>query len=208
MKANLFISLYKEKDRHRADELYECLLNNFKSNLFADIWVIAEADEKGETSYLRDVSPYKMNVLPCTTRPTFRTFFNVVNTVTDDETINIICNSDIFFKEIPIVPTTNQIFALTRYEVNKNGPITFLNRRDSSDTWLWKGKIRMPQYADFFMGIGGCDNRINFELANMNYEVLNPSLTIQTFHIHSGAKSYDGSVKINRPYLFLEPIAL
>lgn len=208
----LFISAYPEKDRSRAEELHTCLMNNLKSGCFDAIWVIAEDDGKG-IEYLRDVSPYTVNILPCTVRPTFRTFFECVNNILiklgkDQNVVNVIANSDIYFEEITVLPTYNQCFGLTRYEVNKNGPITFLNRSDSQDSFFFRGFIKIPKYCDFTTGIGGCDNRLCAELLNVGYEMLNPSLTIKSFHIHDGAKSYDGSRKINRPYHLLPPIEL
>lgn len=208
---NLFISLYSEKDKNRKAELHTCLMNNLKSGCFDQFWVIAQPDENGKFDYLEDVNPYTVNVLPCTVRPTFRTFFEAVNNVTFEsslagiQNINVISNSDIYFETMPKVPTPNQCFALTRHEIRANGQAFFENRHDCTDTWVFNGKIKMPKYCDSFMGIPGVDNRINHELLNIGYEMLNPSLTIKTYHLHLGAKSYDGSVKIGRPYHFINP---
>lgn len=201
---NLFISLYNETNSKRAKELYTCLMNNFKSGCFDAIWIIAESDN-GNYDYLPDVSPYSFNLLPCTVRPTFETFFNAINTVTGVEDINVIANSDIYFVDLPVLPAYNQCFALTRYEVDANGGIRFLNRRDSQDSYVFFGHIKKPSYAAFY-SLPGCDNRICWELRNAGYQILNPSLTIKTFHLHNGEKSYDGTRKVNTPYLFLEPV--
>lgn len=207
MAVNLFISLYSEKDKRRSDELHLCLMNNLKSGCFNAVWVIAEDDGEG-LKYLRDVSPYTVNVLPCTVRPTFRTFFEAINNVTQNDDINIVCNSDIYFESIPVLPKYNQCFALCRYECRKNGPITFLNRKDSQDSFVFRGKIKIPKFCDAHFGIPGVDNRLCWELMNAGYEMLNPSLTIKSFHLHEGAKSYDGSIRVQRPYHFLQPIEL
>lgn len=233
---NLFISLYDEKNKQRFDELHTCLMNNLKSGVFDAIWIIAEVDDNGKVDYISkfNVAPYTVNVLPCTTRPTFRTFFNAVNNIDDmlkrerpnssigrhdnainignpigvqvqpEENVYIIANSDIYIEDLPILPNNNQCFALTRWEVGKNGAITFLNRKDSSDMWIFRSRIKSPSYADFH-NLPGCDNRINWEIRNIGYEISNPSRTIKTYHLHNGAKSYDGSKRVNKPYLFLEP---
>lgn len=203
MSINLFISLYNEQNRERQNELHTCLMNNLKSGCFDRVWAIAEDDKQG-LSYLREVNPYTLNVLPCTVRPTFRTFFEAINNVTKPEDINVIANSDIYFESIPIHPKYNECFALTRYEVNKNGPITFLNRRDSQDSFFFNGHIKIPKFCDFFM-LPGADNRICWELMNAGYQMSNPSLTIKSFHLHDGQKSYDGSTRVNRPYYFIVP---
>lgn len=221
----LFISHYNEKNKSRSDELHECLMNNLQSGCFDAVYIIAEDDGNG-LQYLRSVQPYTVNVLPCTVRPTFRTFFEAVNTIdgfhkkaelgnnfgnvrfgTNEENVYVISNADIYFKEIPILPQKNQVFCLTRYEAKKNGPIHFLNRQDSQDSYFFRGAIRIPKYSDF-PNWPGCDNRLIWELNNIGYECLNPSLTIKSYHIHEGAKSYTSLHRVNRPYMFLPPIEL
>lgn len=215
MSVNLFISLYHEQNKERQIELHTCLMNNLKSKCFDQIWIIAEPDKNGKFDYLESIAPYKVNILPCTVRPTFRTFFEVINNVTIESSIagyggniNVVANSDIYFESIPIYPKINQCFALCRWEVNKDGTVTFLNRKDAQDVFIFNSKIRIPRYSDCHFGIPGVDNRLCAELLNTGYEMLNPSLTIKTFHLHHGAKSYDGSVRIGRPYHFLPPIEL
>lgn len=212
MATNLFISAYPEKNKQRSDELHECLINNLKSGCFDAVYVIAEDDGKG-LEYLRDVTPYIVYILPCTVRPTFRTFFECANNIiarlgNDQNVVSVFSNADIFFEEIKVFPKFNQCFALTRYEVKRNGPIQFLNRSDSQDSWIFRGFIKTPKYCDHFQGLGGCDNRLAAELLNVGYSVLNPSLTIKSFHLHEGEKSYDGSVRIGRPYHLVPPIEL
>lgn len=204
---NLFISAYNEKDPARRKELHTCLMNNLKSGCFDAVWIIAESDN-GSYDYLSknyNVNPYIVNWLPCTVRPTFETFFNAINTVSFVDDTNVIANSDIYFEGIPVKPLPHQCFALTRYEVEKNGAVRFLNRKDSQDAYIFNSKIRVPKYCSFY-NLPGCDNRICYELSKIGYEMSNPSLTIKTYHLHAGNKSYDGKRKVNSPYLFLEPI--
>jgi len=230
---NLFISAYPEKDQIRKAELRTCLLNNLKSGVFDAVWIIAEEDGH-ELKYLPNVKPYTVNILPCTTRPTFRTFFNAINNIDDmlkkvvnssigkhehgvnvgmlqiqpEENVYIIANSDIYFESLPVLPKVNECFALCRYDIQKDGSAIFLNRNDAQDTWLFKGKIKIPQYCDFHMGTPGCDNRVNVELSRMGYEILNPSLTIKSYHLHSNPTNHIGKQKVNPPYLRLNPILL
>lgn len=203
MSKNLYVSLYPEKNIERVNELVECLKRN--SKVFDTIFVLAEESER-----INFIPKELSNIvlLPVTVRPTFRTFFNAVNNITKEDDINVVANSDVYFEELIHFPKINECYALCRYEVKKNGPTMFLNRFDSQDAWLFKSSIRMPRFADFHMGIGGCDNRLAAELLNCGYTILNPSLTIKIFHLHEGAKSYDGSQKVQRPYHFLPPIEL
>lgn len=203
---NLFLSLYPEKNKERQVELLTCLQNNAK--VFDQIFILTERDE--EIKFIPEIKS-KANIfrLPVTVRPTFRTFFQCINKVTGPDDCNVISNSDIYVEEITRMPQHNEVWALCRYEVDAKGNKTFLNRKDSTDTWLFRGNIRIPRFCDFHQGFGGCDNRINYELKEIGYHISNPSITIKSFHLHTGEKSYTPqSPKINRPYHFLPPIEL
>ncbi len=195
---NLFISLYPEKNRERQNELVECLKRN--SKVFDKVFILAEQSE--EIEFIPELE--NVIVLPVTVRPTFRTFFNCINTVSKIDDINCVCNGDIYFEPFTKFPQPHECFALCRYEIKKNGPTTFLNRFDSQDAFLFKGHIRIPKYADFF-ALPGSDNRICYELKEIGYHMSNPSLTIKCYHLHEGQKSYDGTQKVNRPYHFIHP---
>ena len=84
-----------------------------------------------------------------------------------------------------------------------NGPVPFGN--GSQDSWIFRGKVTIPKYCDFFLGIPGCDNRIAWELKEVGYLMSNPTLSIRNFHIHeSDFRTYsEATVKIPRPYLFI-----
>lgn len=196
---NLFISLFNNPVRNK--EYHECLRRNSKSGLFDNIFVIAEGDENWFDYLPSDVF---ISILPINTRPTFRSFFNAINVITGDDDINIIANSDIYFKDIPFTPRFNECFALTRYE-----PTFFLNRADSQDVWMFRGRVNLPQYCDFGMGVPGCDNRISYELRAAGYEVTNPSLSIKTYHLHKHPTDHSKAAKrIAPPYLKLTPCSL
>jgi hypothetical protein len=197
MQLNLFISLYHEKDKKRQSELKECLLRNCK--VFDIVWILAEGGELAE--WLLEDLPTNVNVLPVTVRPTFRTFFNAINAVADSNDINFFGNSDIYVEEINLTPDHNDFFALTRYEVNKNGEVRFLNRSDSQDLWGVKGLVRIPKYCDYHCGVRGCDNRLAREMLLMNYNVINPSLTLKSYHLHEMPTDHHKSGKVvNPPY--------
>lgn len=197
---NLFISLFNNPVRK--SEYDECLKRNVASGLFDRIFILVEPDDKEDKfHYLPHVVKGTCYPLQISTRPTFRSFFNAINVITDDDDINIIANSDIYFKDISFTPRFNECFALTRYE-----PTFFLNRADSQDVWMFRGRVNLPQYCDFGMGVPGCDNRIAYELRASGYEVTNPSLTIKTYHLHNTPTDHSKAVKrIAPPYLKLTP---
>lgn len=216
----LFISLYPESNEARKNELKTCLLKNIECAAIDEIFILAERAESFDyLPYISDAENKKVYVLPVTVRPTFRTFFNAINHIQQNTgenfgnvtftNINIIANSDIYFESLPVFPAYNQCFALTRYEIEANGGVRFLNRSDSQDSYIFNGAIKIPEYCHFFIGTPGCDNRICHELKRTGYEVLNPSLTIKTYHLHLGQKSYDNTTeRVKTPYLRLNPCEL
>lgn len=203
MTKNLFVSLFPCTDNRRRNELIECLKVN--SKVFDSIFILVERSD--EVNFIPELP--NLEILPVSTRPTFRTFFQCVNTVSKVRDLNIIANSDIQFEEIKKAPEEAECWALTRYEITRNGPTYFLNRADSQDSWWFRSFIKIPNYCDFPQGWGGCDNRIARELSEAGYNITNPSVSIRTFHLHEGEKSYnDQTPRVGRPYLRLTPIEL
>ncbi len=194
---SLYGSVYEENNFLRREELRNCFLKN-KSNKNIDH--IHSIDERAVGA----------------NRPTYQDFFNLINKNTGEDDINILANSDIFFDEENIIKIKesiqpHQCFALTRYDIDEHDNAIFLNRRDSQDTWIFKGRVKKVNYADFFMGRPGCDNRIAHELKVVGYDVINPSMTIKSYHLHnSQIKSYDRNhlFVVPKPYLRLEPTEL
>lgn len=207
MANNLFLSLYPEKNPARQKELVICLQNNAK--VFDQIFILTERDE--EVKFIPEIkSKAEIFRLPINVRPTFKSFFDCVNHVSSNSDINAIINADVYFKEqLPDMPN-NCCYALSRYDVMKDGKEIHLARKDAQDAWVFKGLIKHPRYCSFVTGSCGCDNRISWELKEIGYQISNPSLTIKCFHLHHGEKSYDTAtaIRVQRPYHFLPPCEL
>lgn len=151
---NLFFNYYLDPSRQH--EIDECLKRNFRA--FDKVFLIYG-------------------------RPTFRSLFSH-SRQTDKEDINVFCNSDIYFEDVSLLGNikSNECYALTRW--NKIGDsLKFFNRADSQDSWVFRGHIQNVE-ADFTMGKWGCDNRLLHEIKRAGYNVLNPSLSIRTIHLH------------------------
>ena len=176
---NLFINTYTDKNEGRNTELQECLLKNKLNNPSANIYELVG-------------------------RPTFREVFNVINSVTDRDSINIVLNSDIYLPEGFVCnPQPGECYALSRWDVNADGSATHYNNSGSQDTWIFRGAIRMVEGANFTQGVAGCDNKIAYLLTEAGYVVTNPSTTIKTYHLHlSGIRYYD---KGNKTYRLPRP---
>lgn len=184
---NLFINFYTDPNHERREELLTCLQNNIACEFIDKIYLI------GETFFSTDS---KIICIPFNSRPTYRDFFNIINQHTKPNDINIIANSDIYFKEVSYAQFTNltpdTCYALTRWEILADGGEQFYNNSGSQDTWIFRGAIKMVEGANFTQGVAGCDNKIAYLLTQAGYKVTNPSLSIKTYHLHkSGVRYYD-----------------
>lgn len=96
--------------------------------------------------------------------------------------ISVIANADVYFDKLDYSSLSclneRTMYALTRYE---NG--AFLCREDSSDAWIFKGRIRLRDCA-FRLGLRGSDNAICNRAQKAGYKVINPSLNIRIHHLH------------------------
>lgn len=142
-------------------------------------------------------------------RPTFNQLFKLSEKFPDD--INVFCNSDIYFKEIESLRgiKENECYALTRWD-QKGERLTFFNRRDSQDSWIFKGAIK-PMNANFTAGMWGCDNRLAYEIMRVGYKITNPSLSIITVHLHEvDARNQERTPQntVPQPYYLVDPCAL
>ena len=225
MKTHLFISLYEEKNPLRRDELLYCLKQNVLCQEIDRIHVLFDLDSKPielevDNKFPRDkVWVYHRRQ---SGRPTYRDFIDLINSnnygFDARNDIYIIANTDIIFdpeslKLVKVSLKHHQVYALTRYDLASNRTFedaTFLNRRDSQDCWMMRGaKIFSLNQFEFHPGTAGCDNRIAKVFEEHGLEVLNPSFTIKTYHLHhSGILNYNPSHKVEGPYLLLPPTTL
>ena len=197
---NLYTSFYQDKDEVRQSELLYCLNQNISNPLIDKIYLMVEGEVNLPESDKIIIVNFK--------RPTYRDFFELVNrTVPHKDDISIVCNTDIYFNHtLSLLDVQErQCIALSRWDFKKEG-LKLHNERYSQDTWIFKGKIRNVRFADFYMGIPGCDNRIAYELNRCGYRLLNPATTIQSIHYHqSDLHNYDQETpKIPKPYLYVE----
>lgn len=181
----VYVSVYHDRNPVRQAELDECLHQN-------------------------RINPHIEKVVELTgNRPTYNDFFQLFR----DDAVNIIINSDIFFThsvQLAKRIKANQCFALCRWDWNGNGKAKFLNRYDSQDAWIFRGRLKRNINAGFCLGIPGCDNRIAYEIRKAGYQILNPSATIHALHYHaSGVRSYtDKTEAVPQPYHFITPSSL
>jgi hypothetical protein len=128
--------------------------------------------------------------------------------------ISIIANADIYFDEESIrlikrYIRPNVCFAISRWDVSKDGQVRLFNRHDSQDVWVFQGNVPQMEGADFTLGHWGCDNRIAHIIQANGYELINPAHTIKAYHVHhSGVRTASIETKVPPPYKLVKLIKL
>ncbi len=189
---NLFVGYYLDKNKERQTEINTCLYENINNELIGHIYILVEKPDSKEKILKHD----KITKCVVNKRPTYDDFFAHVDAYTDEEDINIISNSDMYFdKTIKLVEDMNmdnKCLALTRWDLRHGNQPLFHNVSCSQDVWIVQGKVKNGIWGNFFMGIPGCDNRIAYELKKAGYDVINPSHSIKTYHLHiTGVRNYN-----------------
>jgi hypothetical protein len=181
--------VYDENHHGRKCELTDCFRRNVASG--ANVIVMDELNH----------------------RSTYQEYFDRINSITGPDDINIIANSDIYFLSEDLEKMKglhyNQCYALTRWDIYPDGMPVFLNRVDSQDCWIFRGKVKNVPGAIFPLGVPGCDNKMALLLRDSGYVVSNPSITIKSYHLHNSKISYyTRNDAVPPPYLRLTPTEL
>jgi hypothetical protein len=189
MALNLWTSYYDCKDETHQKEILRAIELNCENPKIDKIYLLCELDYPIKHS--------KVKCVKVESQPTYKTFIDYFQTFFDDD-YNIIINSDIvldydttdLFKTIP----EGTVYALSRYEVDDNTyyePIEswktslFYYPHYSQDTWgFYKTSLDTSKF-NIFMGAAGCDNIITYLLDSQSISLINPCLSIKTYHIHS-----------------------
>lgn len=201
MKINLFTSYFKHPNPIRQHEIDFCRDKNSKLNFdFINVY------------YGDDL-------------PNYPFFFEKFKSFPND--INILTNSDIFLSNETLEQLREYFInlseeerhktcvCLSRWEYYDDNNILSPRAQDSQDSWIFYGEVNYDESInDVTLGTPGCDNRILAELIyRYGYKVINPSLTIKTYHFHVTGdetrtyldSSYQRTRMVQGPYEFLPP---
>jgi hypothetical protein len=189
---NYYTEYWDCGNENRNFEVITCINKNITSNLFNNIFIYSEKEEK------------RLLQKPIiTSRITYQYVFD--NCI---EGINVFSNSDIEFNEtIKLAKNikNDEFYALTRYEDNMrlhkfDDPY---EGQDSQDVWIWKDACKIKN-ANFTLGLPGCDNKIAYFAVVDGYKIKNPSMAIKTYHKHvtnvRDGSSSDLSKRLPPPY--------
>lgn len=197
-------------------ELLYCISENV-SNPFIEKIVLF----MNETDEFSNYSP-KFIIVRSSERPTYKQLFDYSVKNYYDK-VCCIANTDIVFNDtisiLGNLPWEDRVLALGRhelvlgqYETARNSvsgnEISDINLHDvpySQDAWIFHTQyVKVPEDAEFKLGIPGCDNRIALLLFLAGNKVYNPCKDIVIKHIHS-EKSRNNKEVIPGPYLLIDP---
>ena len=211
---NLLIEYFQSSNKQRDIEYKYCINENIKNSEIKKIWVFIS-----DNSVL-DIQSDKIQIIKINNRPTYNFLIDWSNQNLKNE-ICIISNGDIFFNQTLSFLNdnlNNTFIALTRWDlVNQDGKwfAQFYNHpwrgnittgQLSQDCWIYQSPIKTDERLNFTMGKPGCDNRIVQIYHELGYNVKNPSLQIQSFHVHNtNYRTYNHTDIVMGPYLLVEP---
>lgn len=204
---SLYTTLYPENQPQRRSELIQAIRFNCQCSAISRIVLLMEGE-----LYPELLHESKIEVVQMHQRPNYSDFFSCINARSTGSEISIIANADIYFDQnidvLDHLPLDDCALALSRWNLRSTGKPELFNRNDSQDVWVFKGPLK-PICGNFPLGIPFCDNRFLYELQQAGYRVLNPAFSIQSFHLHAGARGEytKETVKqyVEGPYRYLYP---
>jgi len=199
---HLYINFYQDKNKERQAELDYCVKTNAELKEIDVLHCVVD-DMKLYENLKTQYPKIKLHYLA--KRPTYHDFFILANQESGtDNCINIISNTDIVF-----TPTLNLLKPF-----HWNNYVLCLSRQDyissgSQDSWIWKGKLKIPPKCNFFLGKMRCDQVIARQFQEAGYCVANPCYSIICHHIHkSNVHNYNEHDGINEAISFVIPCHL
>lgn len=187
----LTTSLYNEMSIERVKELCICLNYNINCQHIHAINIhydISTNDIPGEFKVYFDSE--KVNLIPCTGRPTFETLF--YNSPYKD--LHVVCNGDIIITS-DILKLDNKklnqtVICLTRWEFISDNDICIFHANNdintiSQDTWIHNKTLPyIEEFKNIYLGTNACDCIVGNILRENNIQPVNPCIDIKTLHLH------------------------
>lgn len=195
-KTLLFTSYFDSGSPQRNRELLTCLTNNLKHEAIDTVYVLSPIDVP--------LTHEKLRVIP-SSRPTYKSMIAHANSVSGNDDIIVIANSDIYFDHTVNwphqLPMQNTLIALSRWDVYPNGTKRLFAYEHSQDAWIFKGKIDL-EGGDYYFGLPGCDNRFAFDANASGYRVRNTAKDILAYHLHNtNHRSYTQADRTDGDYM-------
>lgn len=204
LKIVLITQLY-ETNLERYNEMIKALRNNINNKFIEKIYLLNE--KKINLDSINSENKIKQIIIK--KRLTYKKAIDFSANTFDSNTIVILCNSDIWFdntlKKITNYNLNDTVITLSRYNIKEDNSYELFNVKYSQDSWIFKNPLKLQYNYNFELGTPGCDNRIAWVLKNSKkngkfYNVLNPALTIKSYHEHKNNFRNYNRPTIPKPY--------
>jgi len=208
---------YKPEKARRAREIKKCLEQNVACSAIDKLVLLNEADFSSEfpksDKIYQDIVGQRL------------TYRKVVEWIVDNVPDNVICvfgNADIYldgssWRDLWSVSLENVFLALLRWDVQEgDAPAKLFGpRNDSQDTWGFLSHcVKVKQWdlksLEFPFGKAGCDNAITVEMLRKKFLIVNPALSLKTYHLQlSNLRAYDPEAVVDKPcYMYVDPTGI
>ena len=203
---------FKSPNAKRQQEINYVLDQNIKCSYIDKIILL------NEQSYALPKSD-KIEQVIINKRLTYLDVMRYIKNSVPKDTYVVFSNSDIYMDEtlcaLYSLHMEKKFISLLRYDVVPGQEAKIYGPRpDSQDTWIVSASSidfePTEQDFDFTFGIPGCDNAINVSMLRNKFIVINPSLTMRSYHVHnSNVRTYVKSDVVDKPvFLYLTPTAI
>jgi hypothetical protein len=199
---------YQELNVKRANEIQLAILTNLESKYINSGTIVLENSEF--PAFLVNYK-HKLRIIRRKNRAKFKDLFELFI----DKHFNVIANNDIIFNfsscaTLKLELFRNTCFCLTRWELD--GSLFREEIGDSQDTWIFGrniGKTDVQTIGDYYLGVLGCDNRLLYELHNLNLSIMNVPFFFKTIHYHqSQIRNYSIDSRLVGGQFWLKPLSL
>ncbi len=193
-KINLLIPWYNISNEERYIEIHRCLENNLKNKHINKIYLFYESENIADINYEKYNNP-KIEIIPVITPNKRDISFNRIARYSNKylfDDLCIISNNDIFFDNtLKLVHTLdfikcNYFISLTRKNcdnyLDHNNNI-WKPHSASQDSWIYLSPIKLMD-NEINLGWIQCDNIISESYSSLNYNVINPHYSINSWHLH------------------------
>ena len=196
----LLTNYFKAPDIERMTEIDVCLDKNLSNPIIKRVVVFLEDGAKLEKLH------HNLSVVSLNHRILYNGYFQYANSNYSNDVV-VVANNDVYFDDtldlVNKVNLNNVFIALGKgKDVDVNGKVVrpYCPTVDSQDCWMFRAPIRAFK-SDWTQGVPGCDNRLVYEARAVGYKVINPILSINSYHLHaSKVRYYNLSQFIGGPY--------
>ena len=194
---------YTPTNKARSKEIRTCFERNCASNLIDRIVLLNEKPEGADITS----SHVKVEERVIGKRLSYADVIRAAAAFPPDVVVAFanadICIDDQSWRALWTANLENKFLALLRYDVPKSGLVgdatIFGPRADSQDTWVVRAADiqardweKVAASVDFLFGRMGCDNALALQMLRHRFTVVNPCLTLKTWHFHgSEVRTYD-----------------